>query len=516
MKKNINWFWAHRRNASLHHFSFLIDGLSKKGWKPVVNFWFDNQIVIGVPEKGCYLFYDRDQLSSDDKYRDIQKSIDKNPNFAKDFTKRTDEIFDSIFSRCNEIDKANLKNLSKKDLMKLYDKFMKTIMVGPIITVQLWGIEACLDENYIIIKFLKDKLKNPEELQIYKDLLLVNEGETIAFSEKKDFYRVVAALDKPKIVRLFRKNIRAIDRGLEKFRKENNLVNKHTQKYYWVNTEYISESWSRTKWLEVFKKALLDDKKPKVVLKELLDQFDIFVKKKKEAIKKLNLPKDVRHAIDSLSEFIAQRDWTKGYIAKTFLSYHKLLNEIADRIGIGFNEIILYSYREIYDYLQNEKVLSKKEIKNRKKNGFALVVKGGKSSLITGKKNIRRVIEKEKISEPFEELARKESFKGMPASLGKVVGRARVIDDVMKLKDFKDGEILITYMTTVEFIPLFKKAIAVVTDEGGMSCHAAIISREFKLPCIVGTKVATRIIKTGNKIEVDANSGIVKIIKHMK
>ena len=67
-------------------------------------------------------------------------------------------------------------------------------------------------------------------------------------------------------------------------------------------------------------------------------------------------------------------------------------------------------------------------------------------------------------------------------------------------------------MTTIEFTPLFRKAIAVITDEGGMSCHAAIVSREFKLPCIVGTKIGTRALKTGDMVEVDANKGIIKII----
>jgi len=64
----------------------------------------------------------------------------------------------------------------------------------------------------------------------------------------------------------------------------------------------------------------------------------------------------------------------------------------------------------------------------------------------------------------------------------------------------------------MEFTPFFAKAKAVVTDEGGMSSHAAIISREFKIPCIVGTKIATRVIKDGDIIKVDANKGIIEII----
>jgi len=70
----------------------------------------------------------------------------------------------------------------------------------------------------------------------------------------------------------------------------------------------------------------------------------------------------------------------------------------------------------------------------------------------------------------------------------------------------------VTSMTRPEFVPLMKKAAGVVTDEGGISCHAAIISRELGIPCIIGTKTATRRLKDGDQVEVNADRGIVKII----
>ena len=68
-------------------------------------------------------------------------------------------------------------------------------------------------------------------------------------------------------------------------------------------------------------------------------------------------------------------------------------------------------------------------------------------------------------------------------------------------------------MTTPDMVPIMKKAAAFVTDEGGITCHAAIVSREMKKPCIIGTKIATKILHDGQLVEVDANRGIVKIIK---
>lgn len=68
-------------------------------------------------------------------------------------------------------------------------------------------------------------------------------------------------------------------------------------------------------------------------------------------------------------------------------------------------------------------------------------------------------------------------------------------------------------MTSPWYLPAMKKATAIVTDEGGITCHAAIVSRELKKPCIIGTKIATKVLKDGDLVEVDANKGIVRIIK---
>ena len=74
----------------------------------------------------------------------------------------------------------------------------------------------------------------------------------------------------------------------------------------------------------------------------------------------------------------------------------------------------------------------------------------------------------------------------------------------------KKGDILVTKMTTPDYLPAMEKAAAFVTDEGGLTCHAAIIAREMDKPCIVGTKIATDIFIDGDKVEVDANKGIIK------
>lgn len=102
--------------------------------------------------------------------------------------------------------------------------------------------------------------------------------------------------------------------------------------------------------------------------------------------------------------------------------------------------------------------------------------------------------------------------KGRCAFPGKVNGIARVCKGVQEAAKIKKGEILITGMTMPDYVPYMKKASAIVTNEGGLTCHAAIISRELQIPCVVGTVHATEIFKTGDFIEVDAGKGIVRKI----
>lgn len=106
-----------------------------------------------------------------------------------------------------------------------------------------------------------------------------------------------------------------------------------------------------------------------------------------------------------------------------------------------------------------------------------------------------------------------QELKGQTASQGYAKGVARIVLERKDFAKFKKGEILITGMTRPEFVPLMEKAAAIVTNEGGITCHAAIISRELGKPCIIGTKNATELIKDGDLIEVRANHGTVRILK---
>jgi len=113
----------------------------------------------------------------------------------------------------------------------------------------------------------------------------------------------------------------------------------------------------------------------------------------------------------------------------------------------------------------------------------------------------------------FNELITSEKVTGQVAYKGYAKGIVKILKRKNQINDFENGKILISPMTTPDFVPAMKRAVAIVTDEGGITCHAAIISRELKIPCVIGTKIATKVFKDGDMVEVDANRGVIRKIK---
>jgi pyruvate,water dikinase len=118
--------------------------------------------------------------------------------------------------------------------------------------------------------------------------------------------------------------------------------------------------------------------------------------------------------------------------------------------------------------------------------------------------------EKEVKTEERKEFTEKDILvKGNGVSPGKASGTVKVILNAKNISNFQKGEILVTKMTTPDWVPAMKIAAAVITNLGGKTCHAAIVSRELGVPCIVGTENATKVLKDGDVVTVDGQRGIV-------
>jgi phosphohistidine swiveling domain-containing protein len=154
-------------------------------------------------------------------------------------------------------------------------------------------------------------------------------------------------------------------------------------------------------------------------------------------------------------------------------------------------------------------VAPKQEVLDMRASGYVLFG----DELIVGK-SFPVLLEKRGYQYSFLETEGVQSFKGTIAfKAPAVTGSVRLVFTHDDIKAFPNDAILVTAMTSPDFVPAMKTASAIVTDEGGVTCHAAIVARELKKPCVIGTKIATKALKDGDEVEVDAEKGAVKIIK---
>lgn len=105
-----------------------------------------------------------------------------------------------------------------------------------------------------------------------------------------------------------------------------------------------------------------------------------------------------------------------------------------------------------------------------------------------------------------------EDLVGQPAYKGLVIGIVKIVKNRSDMKKVDKGDVLVASTTTPDFLPAMKRSGAIISEHGGAICHAAITSRELEIPCIVGVKGATKVLKDGDKVEVNADEGVVKII----
>lgn len=197
--------------------------------------------------------------------------------------------------------------------------------------------------------------------------------------------------------------------------------------------------------------------------------------------------------------------------------YRKLLNDLAlgqnSLLSEVLGQIIIRTNRQDSTSMTAEEIMGLirgKEIKDcSERNVYSYITWQDKLKIFSGGEAYRRIRELEK-DIPKEEVI------GTQASSGFAKGRVRVIPFSMNpeeyLSKFQKGEVLVSTTTGPEMVVIMEKAVAIVTDEGGMMSHAAIVSREFGIPCVVGTVYATEVFKDGDFVEVNANNGVVRKI----
>ncbi len=274
----------------------------------------------------------------------------------------------------------------------------------------------------------------------------------------------------------------------------NNLT-EHVKKYEWFLSRYGADVIYT---VDKAKERLLS------LDKDFLSKYNILKEEVKTAIKKAKniVGQQNSYLVDGLQFIVFYRTHRTDVISRSIFMHKKVLNDIAKANSLLYEDILFCLEAELI----KKSIPSVDTIQERKK-GYVIYSENGHIICKIGKEfeDIRRGLE--------DDIQTVTELRGNSASKGKSVGRVKIINNSLDFSKINDGDILVSSMTTPEMVPIMKKSSAFVTDEGGITCHAAIVARELKKPCIIGTKIATKVLKDGDMVEVDADKGVVKIIK---
>lgn len=215
------------------------------------------------------------------------------------------------------------------------------------------------------------------------------------------------------------------------------------------------------------------------------------------------LPEDIfKKYLDIMSE-------ARIYAEPVYEETEKYMRYFAKEIGQKENlkpELILATTKaQFLAYFKDGKFPSVEMLQEQYENSVLYVDEKGEQ-LVFGKENVVEIEQAIIKNNETKEIT------GQIAYKGKVQGKVRIILDATKPHDFDEGDILVTGMTRPDYIPYIKKSAGFITDAGGILSHAAISARELQKPCIIGTEVATKLLKDGQIVEIDAEKGVVNII----
>lgn len=387
------------------------------------------------------------------------------------------EIAKEIKNFRGKIDKKRNED-ELKDLFKNWNKiYLDFWLTGFLPEISNWGGERLLKNK--IIKFNKANF-----IEIFEGL---SAPEDLSFFQKEELELMQIKL-KGKI-------------------KQEEALEKHQGEYYWLRNSYgFTEILDANYFKKELNKISVREAKEKIV--EIKNYPKKVRLRKKELIKKYKINQEIVNIAEKLSHCIWWQDLRKKYIfmANDIISeFNKQISRISN---ISFKELCYYTSLEVVNFLENNKKI---DAKKRFKGFIIYYHEKNDLTFRIGKQanNFAKVYLEVKVDKSLKE------FKGLVVSKGKIIrGRAKILLTPRNLDKMNKGDILVAPMTSPDFIVAMRKASAVITDEGGMTCHAAIVSRELGIPCIVGTRIASKVLKDKDVVEVDTNRGIIEIIKN--
>jgi len=452
-----------------------------------------------------------------DKWKKVHEELKskqaKDHMFIKSIINKANKTGEEMNNFTKNLVSEDLKNLSAEEIIKIIKKFAdfdeKVYSYG--IVLPLLDLEDFSFVETSLMNILKKNFRDEKDLKESYEIFTFPLNYSFAKGQEID---LLGLLLKYYAIReyIFSKSLTEIKNDYPDFY---NSLKKHTERYAWIYYVYAGPAYAENNFLEIIKDIIRRGMNPKNEL-DKIERQNIDIKKKKvELIKKIN-PNETERAILELASLVVwAKPRRKDYQSISYYHMEFIFNEIGRRLKINLEQVRSMPLDMLEKSLKEGKI-SKNNLKIINEIlEYHLCYEDGKEIKILYGNEAKRFLQEDVKEEATVDKDIME-IKGTTACRGKARGHAKIVNSTQDMDKMNEGDILISAATTPAIVPAMKKASAIIADEGGLTCHAAIVSRELNTPCVVGTKIATKVLKDGDLIEVDADKGIVKVLERAK
>ena len=420
----------------------------------------------------------------------FENIIDENISYGKEMNSFTEKIFNS-----------DLTKSSNKQLLDSYQKFLKMQSREYAIGILLPLVD--LGGLLFVESHLRSYLKKHTPNDFQKNFDIFTFPSHPSFQEEQEL----------SLLNIYKKlNLKNKSNILEEIKQNKEIYKEfqtHCKKYAWVYYVYQGPAYTETNFIEFLKDYTNKDINPEKEINNIKNKRKEIEKSKASLLKQLNPDELTKKLLLLAGKLVYTKPGRKDLQSKSYYHIEKLQRELATRLNLSLEEIRATPLADLKSYL-NGKPPEKDKIKERIKLHVCINEEDKTITLIG--KEAQDFINSHYKQEKQTQTKKSKELKGSCACQGIAKGKAKIINLPEDMKKMNYGDILISSATTPAIVPAMKKASAFVTDEGGLTCHAAIVSREMNKPCIVGTLTATKLIKDNDIVEVNATKGIVQIL----
>jgi len=442
-------------------------------------------------------------------YNYIYDKTTKDKFYLKKIRKNSERTAVNFFKAAKKLEKGIIEP-NNLQLVKLYEEFYQIYLDYMRRAVITECVDIFSSENLpALIGQENPSLNINETLAI---AIAMSAPLKLSFIEEEELLLFKGAVAGYKFLSFKKKiDINQIDSASLELK---SIISRLVENYFWIGNNFQRAVMLDKKYFFEQMRELVESKSKEELMKEI-NNFETKISRlkqeKKNLSKRYHFSKSLQKHFYILQESAAWIDDRKLLMTKANYYCELFCREIAKKFNLNLWLVKQYSPPELKVLLLNNKKVPNKIIAARQHFLAQVVIRGQgwhcRENFFYGK-------QAKIIFDAFFKNFSSQIIKGQVASAPTklIKGRVQIILDIDK-KKFKPGNILVTTMTRPEFVPLMRQAKAIITDEGGLTCHAAIVSRELGKLCIIGTKIATKILKDGDLVQIDANQGIVRKIK---